>query len=90
MNQKLRYDYFCTMKVSLAKQAVGVKSQIQNIAESSVANKLLELGFLVGQTIEIVFTAPFGDPIAVELNGSVLSLRLEEAATIEVESLSAR
>jgi len=39
------------MKVSLAKQAVGVKSQIKNIAESSVANKLVELGFLVGHTI---------------------------------------
>ncbi|NBR13884.1 MAG: ferrous iron transport protein A [Crocinitomicaceae bacterium] len=77
------------MKVSLAKQNVGVKSQIQYISESTVTNKLVELGFLVGQTIEIVFTAPFGDPIAVELNGSVLSLRLEEAATIEVESLYA-
>ncbi|NBX80474.1 MAG: ferrous iron transport protein A [Flavobacteriales bacterium] len=43
----------------------------------------------MGKQLKSFFTAPFGDPIAVELNGSVLSLRLEEAATIEVESLYA-
>ena len=70
---------------SLAKQEIGFKVQIKNILKSSVSNKLVELGFISGQTIEVVFTAPFGDPIAVELNGSLISLRLEEAATIEVE-----
>lgn len=71
---------------SLAKQAFGEKVQIKNILDSSFSNKLIELGFITGQTIEVVFSAPFGDPIAIELNGSVLSLRLEEAATIEVEN----
>lgn len=71
---------------SLAEQAFGVKVQIKNIEDSSFSNKLIELGFIIGQTVEVVFSAPFGDPIAVELNGSVLSLRLEEAATIEVEN----
>ena len=70
---------------SLAKQEIGFKVQIKNILKSSFSNKLVELGFISGQTIEVVFTAPFGDPIAVELNGSLISLRLEEAATIEVE-----
>jgi ferrous iron transport protein A len=70
---------------SLAKQKIGFKVQIKNILKSSFSNKLVELGFISGQTIEVVFTAPFGDPIAVELNGSLISLRLEEAATIEVE-----
>ena len=71
---------------SLAKQAFGEKVQIKNILDSSFSNKLIELGFITGQTVEVVFSAPFGDPIAIELNGSVLSLRLEEAATIEVEN----
>jgi len=71
---------------SLAKQAFGEKVQIKNILDSSFSNKLIELGFINGQTVEVVFSAPFGDPIAIELNGSVLSLRLEEAATIEVEN----
>jgi len=74
------------MIISLAKQNIGVKSEIKSIASSALTNKLVELGFLVGKSVEVVFTAPFGDPIAVELNGSVLSLRLEEAETIRVES----
>jgi ferrous iron transport protein A len=75
------------MLISLAKQQIGVKSEIKSIEQSGLSNKLVELGFLVGQTVEVVFTAPFGDPIAIELNGSVLSLRLEEAATIQVENV---
>jgi Fe2+ transport system protein FeoA len=39
-----------------------------------------------GQFITTLFKAPFGDPIAIELNGSVLSLRLEEAQFIEVKA----
>lgn len=74
---------------SLAKQNFSEKVRIKNILDSPYSNKLIELGFISGQTIEVVFSAPFGDPIAVELNGSVLSLRLEEAATIEVESITA-
>ncbi len=75
------------MLISLAKQQIGVKSEIKSIEQSVLSNKLVELGFLVGQTVEVVFTAPFGDPIAIELNGSVLSLRLEEATTIQVENV---
>ena len=75
------------MLISLAKQQIGVKSEIKSIEQSGLSNKLVELGFLVGQTVEVVFTAPFGDPIAIELNGSVLSLRLEEASTIQVQNV---
>jgi Fe2+ transport system protein FeoA len=75
------------MLISLAKQQIGVKSEIKSIEQCGLSNKLVELGFLIGQTVEVVFTAPFGDPIAIELNGSVLSLRLEEAANIQVENV---
>jgi Fe2+ transport system protein FeoA len=33
-----------------------------------------------------LFRAPFGDPIAIELNGTILSLRIEEAQFIEVKA----
>jgi Fe2+ transport system protein FeoA len=42
------------------------------------------MGLYVGQEVEILFSAPFGDPIAVNVGGYVLSLRLNEAALIEV------
>lgn len=73
---------------SLTKKNFGKKLQVLKILDSTFSNKLIELGFITGQTLEVVFSAPFGDPIAIELNGSVLSLRLEEAATIEVECIN--
>jgi Fe2+ transport system protein FeoA len=47
----------------------------------------MEMGLLEGQEIAFLFKAPFGDPIAIEVNDYVLSLRLDEAQYIEVESL---
>ena len=44
------------------------------------------MGLVAGQLITTLFRAPFGDPIAIELNGTVLSLRLEEAQFIEVKA----
>jgi Fe2+ transport system protein FeoA len=39
-----------------------------------------------GQSIKALFKAPFGDPIAFECNGNVLSMRKDEARFIEVKS----
>jgi Fe2+ transport system protein FeoA len=44
----------------------------------------MEMGFVQGKELTILFRAPFGDPIAVDMNGYVLSLRLDEAALIDV------
>jgi len=49
----------------------------------AVAQRLMAMGFLPGEPVEIVQTAPFGDPITVDLNGWRVSLRMSEAALIE-------
>ncbi len=49
-----------------------------------VAQRLLALGFLPGGRIRVVQVAPFGDPIAVEINGWRMSLRRAEAASVTV------
>lgn len=43
------------------------------------------MGCLPGEKVTVTKRAPFGCPIAVLLPGYELSLRLEEAMTIEVE-----
>jgi Fe2+ transport system protein FeoA len=45
------------------------------------------MGLVVGKEICILFKAPFGDPIAIDVQGYVLSLRLDEAKLIEVEEI---
>ena len=59
--------------------------EISAIASNPVASKLIDMGLTKGQKIKALFKAPFGDPIAYEINGSVISMRKEEAKLIEVQ-----
>lgn len=46
---------------------------------------LVSLGLLPGQEIRLTHEAPLGDPIAVSFEGCHMSLRLRDAAEVEVE-----
>lgn len=79
--------YFCCcMLATLNTISPGSFVEIVSIADSVLKPKLLELGIVRGKTIRVLFVAPFGDPMAIDVRGSVLSLRLEEAALITVEN----
>ncbi|WKN42499.1 FeoA family protein [Tunicatimonas pelagia] len=69
---------------TLAKMRPGERRVIQQLKPSSVSIKLLEMGLLPGKTVRFNFSAPFGDPISVQVAGYQLSLRLDEADLIEV------
>ncbi len=70
---------------TLAQIPLNQKTKILGIVESELKPKLLEMGLYAGKEVEILFKAPFGDPIAVDISGYVLSMRLSEAILIEVE-----
>ena len=70
--------------LDLSTMKVGSKSEIIAIENSSIKSKLIEMGFLVGRSLEVVFKAPLGDPIAIKINNTVISLRKDEAAFIKV------
>ena len=48
--------------------------------------RLLEMGLLVGTTIELVRFAPLGDPVEIKVRGYNLSLRKHEAEQILVKA----
>ena len=50
-------------------------------------NRIMELGFIKGQTVNVLKNAPLRDPIEYEVLGSHVSLRRSEAQNIEVVSL---
>lgn len=50
-------------------------------------NRLMSMGLLPDQEIRLVHEAPLGDPIAVEFNGCQISVRLLDAAHVEVEAI---
>lgn len=70
--------------VTLDQLKPGEKGIISNIKPSGLTIKLLEMGLLPGKEVQFSFRAPMGDPIAVQVSGYSLSLRLDEAGLIEM------
>lgn len=71
---------------SLAELTLNKPSKIISLIESELKLKLLEMGVIPGKKVTVLFKAPLGDPIAVEVSGYTLSLRLSEAQLVFVES----
>ncbi len=46
--------------------------------------RLRDLGFVEGETVTCLFTAPLGDPTAYLARGTVIALRAGDAALVEV------
>lgn len=78
------FTAFTEMK-TLAQAALHQPFTIRDIVDSSLKPKLLEMGLYAGKEVSILFKAPFGDPIAVDVDGYILSMRLNEACLVEIE-----
>ena len=52
--------------------------------ESETNTRLTELGFYPGQSVEALFSAPSGDPVAYLVQGTVIALRAAQAEKIAV------
>jgi Fe2+ transport system protein FeoA len=70
---------------TLSEINVGQTAIIQNVRASELKVKLMERGLIKGKTLQLLYRAPFGDPLAFDVEGYVLSLRLDEAMLIDVE-----
>lgn len=65
----------------------GDKAVIIDLDIDSLPLKLLEMGCLPGNTVELLQVAPFGDPLYLDINGSHLAIRMETARNIVVEKI---
>jgi len=63
----------------------GQKAIILDFDIDLIPLKLLEMGCLPGNDVELLQIAPFGDPLYLNVNGSHLAIRIETAKLIEVE-----
>ncbi len=62
----------------------GDKALIDSFTDYEASLKLLEMGCIPGEEIEVVRVAPLGDPIAILVSGYLLSMRRDEAAVVVV------
>ncbi len=76
------------MKTTLAGLKKGQKAVITEFDIDVIPLKLLEMGCLPGNLVEILQVAPFGDPIYINVNDSHVAIRLETAAAIDVDIIT--
>ena len=62
----------------------GEKGIIQEFDIDAIPLKLIEMGCLPGNTIELVQYAPFHDPLYINVNGSYVAIREETAVKISI------
>ena len=63
----------------------GEKGVILSFDIDKIPLKLIEMGCLPGNEIELLQIAPLGDPLYLNINGAHLAIRIETASKIEVE-----
>lgn len=74
--------------LTIANLQKGQRAIIKELSLERVPLKLLEMGCLPGNEVSLVQTAPFHDPLYLNINGSHLAIRKETAAQIIVELIS--
>ena len=74
------------MVKTLDKFDIGESGVIKSVSgEGRIRRRLFDMGVTPGAEVTLRKRAPLGDPIEVTLRGYELTLRLDDAAKIEVE-----
>lgn len=76
------------MRTTLASLKKGQKAVITDLNIDAIPLKLLEMGCLPGNVVELLQIAPLGDPIYINVNDSHVAIRMETATEIDVEILT--
>ncbi len=76
------------MENTLAHLKRGEIALITDVSSIHIPLKLLEMGCLPGNTVQLVQVAPFQDPMYLNINGSHLAIRKETAMHILIEKVS--
>ena len=61
---------------------------VKVLGHGGFRKRIIEMGFIKGQTVEVLQNAPLQDPVKYRLMGYEVSLRHQEAAQVEVVSIS--
>ncbi len=73
------------MSFTIADLKKGERGIITDISSDAIPLKLLEMGCLPGNEVELIQLAPFADPMYLDINGCHLAIRKEIAALILIE-----
>lgn len=75
------------MKGTVAQLKKGQRGIITDVSSTHIPLKLLEMGCLPGNYVELVQVAYFSDPMYLNINGTHLAIRKETALHILIDIL---
>lgn len=75
------------MSHSVADLKKGERGIIVNSSSGAIPLKLIEMGCLPGNEVQLLHLAPYSDPLYLNINGSHLAIRKETAALIQIEKI---
>ena len=76
------------MKFSIADLKKGERGVIKDSSSKDIPLKLLEMGCLPGNEVQLLQLAPFSDPLYLNINDSFLAIRKETAALILIDKIN--
>jgi len=75
------------LQTTIDRLKINQKAIISDFDIDIIPLKLIEMGCLPGNKVELLQIAPFGGPLFLNINESFLAIRLETASQIRVELL---
>jgi len=73
--------------MTLDQLPIGRKAVIKSVGgEGDLRLRLLDMGVIPRTAVTVTRIAPMGDPIEIRIRGYALTLRREDAKTVEVEA----
>ena len=76
------------MQITLAHLKRGERGIITDVSSVHIPLKLLEMGCLPGNYVELLQLAPFKDPMYLNINGTHVAIRKETAIHILIEKVA--
>ena len=75
--------------MTLAELARGESRTVLSVrGENMITRRLMEMGVIPGVAVRMVKSAPFGDPLEINVRGYSLALRRNEAESVELEQVT--
>lgn len=74
------------MRKQLSQIKIQEKVKVLEVKDDFLKRNLLNFGLMPGSVIKVERWAPLGDPIQININGVLISLRKKEAEKVIVEN----
>lgn len=89
--EKLSINTLGSDKMTLKELGIGESARIKTVGgDGALRQHFLDMGVIPKAEVTVVKFAPMGDPMELQLHGYELTLRLDDAAQIEVEPIQKR